>query len=88
MNILKILFFKYKDLPSQGFVRGYCYGIPVYIRNWETEDEENDPIEVIGTNAFYALLFEAVSWICINVRGDEGWMFKIPVDPDTKKPLE
>lgn len=86
-SILDRLRFNYKDLPNQGFVRAYCYDIPVYIKDWENANDENNPPLVCGQNAFYDILFEIVSWICINVRGDEGWKFYIPVDPDTKKPL-
>lgn len=77
--------FKYKDLPEQGFVKGYYCGVPIYIRNWEGED---DGPEVCGRNWFYDVVFEIVAWLCINVRGDEGFMFKIPVDPETKEPLK
>jgi len=75
---------KYSDLPKQGFVKAYCYGIPIWIKDWENEEGPY----VVGRNWFWHIVFESVSWLCINIRGDEGFIFKIPVDPETKEPLK
>lgn len=66
---------KYKDYLNHGFIEAYYSGVPIYLR----DHGDNETAEVVGRNWLCDKLLLIVSWININIRGDEGFIFKIPI---------
>ena len=59
-----------------GFKKATYCGIPVYVR--DNGDEKG--IDVCRRNIVSGFLFEVVAWICINIRRDEGFYFKVLIE--------
>lgn len=61
-----------------GFSQGWYCGVPIYAR----DHGEEEGMEACGRNWFYDILLSLVTWVNLNIRGDEGFIFKILVHCD------
>lgn len=74
------------ELPNKsnyrklGFSKAWYSGVPLYVREIPGNYEG---IEAIGRNWFYSVLLDIVTWVNVNIRRDEGFIFKVLLECDT-----